>query len=255
MNVIMNFKEIDDSLKVNFGEATRMADSESYSSGYRAGQDAGHAEGFEEGQVAGYESGLTEIENRITYNGERQHYSYAFSNQDWSGYTFKTPVVPKTGISNVFWTYYGTALPGNIDFSQATTSPPDLMFRYANNITHIHDINLQAPTQYKQTFADMKAIKKIDIVRCNESTQFNQAFQNLSTLEEVTFDGVIGQNGLNLQWSTNLTRESLLSILNCLQDKSSDTSATWQVTIGSANLAKLTTEEVETAKAKGWWIA
>lgn len=43
--------------------------------------------------------------------------------------------------------------------------------------------------------------------------------------------------------------------MNALQDKSADTSGTaWKVTVGETNLAKLTTEEINAVKQKGWTI-
>ena len=216
----------------------------------RAIYDKGNADGWD----LGYGNGQGRVENLVTCNGERAQYGYAFAYQDWTGYTFSVPIMVKGSISNMFFTYQGTELPNGIDYTQATGTP-DYMFRYSPKLTRIRDINLPVPTKYQLTFGDMNSIKKIDIVRCNENTVFTDTFRQVKTLEEVTFEGVIGQNGLNLQWSTELTRESLLSILNCLQDKTSDTSGTtWKVTIGSANLAKLTTEEIERAEQKGWMI-
>ena len=212
-----------------------------------------YGKGASDGWESGYEQGQDNVENLVTYNRQRTRYGNAFAYQDWSGYTFNPPLVVKDTINNMFFTYQGTELPQGIDCSQAT-GLPDTMFRYSQKLEHIYDVKLPAPTKYYYTFGDMKALKKIDIVRCNADTTFESPFRQVATLEEVTFSGVIGQNGLNLQWATNLKRESLLSILNCLQDKSSDTSATWKVTIGSTNLAKLTTEEIENAQKKGWQI-
>jgi hypothetical protein len=77
----------------------------------------------------------------------------------------------------------------------------------------------------------------------------------MTSLEEIRFEGVIAKNGLNLQWSP-LSHDSLVSIIDCLQDKSADTSGTvWKVTVGSANLAILTTEDFENIQAKGWIFA
>jgi hypothetical protein len=73
-------------------------------------------------------------------------------------------------------------------------------------------------------------------------------------LENVTFEGTIGQNGLNFSWSINLSHDSLMSIINCLKDYSG-TGTTKTVTLGATNLAKLTTAEKAVATQKGWTLA
>lgn len=68
-----------------------------------------------------------------------------------------------------------------------------------------------------------------------------------------TPDSVIAFNNLDIQRSTKLDYESLLSIINALKDYSEDTSGTtWTVKLGEANIAKLTAEDLETIRAKGW---
>ena len=90
-----------------------------------------------------------------------------------------------------------------------------------------------------------------------ETTPFRSTtFENAQGLINVIFEGVIGQNGLNLQWSNKLSHESLMSIINILKDYSDDTSGTeWVVTLGADNLAKLTNEEQQIAYDKGWDLA
>jgi hypothetical protein len=88
-----------------------------------------------------------------------------------------------------------------------------------------------------------------------EQNTFSNSFQSATDLEHIIFEGTIGQNGLNLQSSTKLSHESLMSVINCLKDYSTDTSGTtWTVTIGDANKAKLTEAELLIAENKGWVV-
>lgn len=100
------------------------------------------------------------------------------------------------------------------------------------------------------------AMKTIREVVFNKYTAFNNtSFQDCKNLETMNVGGTIGQNGLNLQWSTLLTHDSLMSIINALADYSADTSGTeWTVTIGETNMAKLTADEIDKAEKKGWHI-
>lgn len=93
----------------------------------------------------------------------------------------------------------------------------------------------------------------IDEVEVAETNTFKNSFNYCKNLEHAIFTGTIATNGLNLQWSPLLDKESILSIIDCLKDYSEDTSGTyWYVTIGNENINKLTTEELEVAYMKGW---
>ena len=84
----------------------------------------------------------------------------------------------------------------------------------------------------------------------------NGCFQSCTNLENITFEGTLVGNGLNLQWSPLLSKASIESVINCLEDKSADTSGTsWVVTLGTANLAKLTDAEKAIATQKGWTLS
>ena len=99
--------------------------------------------------------------------------------------------------------------------------------------------------------------ERIEHLICSETTPFvTSTFQYARSYEHIGFEGEIGQNGLDLQWSTKLDRESLLALINCLVNKKSDTSGTqWVVTLGAENLAKLTDTEKASATEKGWTLA
>lgn len=76
-----------------------------------------------------------------------------------------------------------------------------------------------------------------------------------SNATNITFtdDSVIACNGMNFS-SCDLTHDSILSIINALQDKTS-VGGTWTVTLGTKNLAKLTDAEKAIAAAKKWTLA
>lgn len=88
-----------------------------------------------------------------------------------------------------------------------------------------------------------------------KTDKFFNSFYWAVDLEHCVFEGEISKNGLSVTQSTKLDHESLLSIVNCLKDYSEDTSVTtWKVTLGTANLAKLTAEEKAIATGKGWTL-
>lgn len=142
-----------------------------------------------------------------------------------------------------------------LDTSQAT----NLQYAFAyGKIEYLPKISLLSATNtgymFNETSTESNLIS-IDEIEIAESTVFNNSFNYCKNLTHVIFTGTLATNGLNLSWSTRLDHESLLSILNCLKDYSTDTSGTdWFITIGADNIAKLSEEEKLIATNKGWDI-
>lgn len=70
---------------------------------------------------------------------------------------------------------------------------------------------------------------------------------------EIIFEGTLSMTGCNFTSSNQLTHDSLMSLINCLEDNSGGTQKT--VTVGATNLAKLTADEIAIATAKNWAIS
>ena len=90
----------------------------------------------------------------------------------------------------------------------------------------------------------------IGTITTKESVTYGGWFDSCGALENITFDGAIGQN-IDLSSSTKLTHDSLMSIINHLAEVSS----TRTLTLGATNLAKLTDAEKAIATEKGWSLA
>lgn len=102
---------------------------------------------------------------------------------------------------------------------------------------------------------ELATIPKINISNATSVTNMFYA-QDGGKFKSITFEGSININGLNVSQHPDLNHESLMSIINALADKTSDTSGTvWKVTLGSANLSKLTDDEKVLATNKGWQLA
>lgn len=89
----------------------------------------------------------------------------------------------------------------------------------------------------------------------SKATNVGQAFASCNHLENVRFKAIkVFDNNLNFSNCSKLTVESLLSILNALSDNTGlDT--TYTVTLGTANLAKLTQEQKMIAYSKNIALA
>jgi hypothetical protein len=142
-----------------------------------------------------------------------------------------------------------------LDTSQATNLSYTFAYFYASELPTIDLIGLKETSTliFGDNYEYLKSIEKIII---SETTPISTSwFRSDTGLENLTIEGTIGQNGFNVQWSTKLTHDSLMSIINALADKSADTSGTtWKVTLGTTNIAKLTQEECDIASNKGWYL-
>lgn len=224
----------------------KYLDADAYQTGYDSGVTAGKAQGKQEE--------YDKFWNALQNYGTRQHYNYTFALWNVDSLAPKYKIGP--GVTEANSLFYGLTT-GKIESQYFDLSDSDVLnytFSSMNNVHTIEDINLRPTTRCSYTWAYCTGLKKIAVIHVAETTLFNHAFDGDSSLEEFKIEGVIGQNGFDVHWSTKLTHESLMSIINALQDKT-DVSGTWTVTMGEANLAKLSEEEIGIAEAKGWVLA
>lgn len=172
-------------------------------------------------------------------NGTRAAYNYAFSwGYGWTDdtYTPKYPiaVTGKNRIANLF--YYN---------SSVTDTKVEI------SILQI-PANDSQPGEATDVFNSATALRTIRKLTVDGLTTFTRTFYKCAALENLTIGGTIGQNGFDVSACTKLTHDSLMSIINALEAK---TSGTWTVTLGTTNLAKLTDAEKAIATQKGWTLA
>ena len=132
------------------------------------------------------------------------------------------------------------------------------IFYMCSNLTRAPKIKITytGTLKHTSTFANCSKLVTIEEFCVQKNHQYSTTFTNCTALENLNVTGTIGQNGFDVKSATKLTHDSLMSIINALEDKSADTSGTtWKVTVGTTNLNKLTNEEKAIATAKGWTLA
>jgi hypothetical protein len=152
--------------------------------------------------------------NAFQLNGSRNDYRYAFSyTQSWTDELFK-PKYPITSLGNnnsVGMFMYNTTL--------TDTKVPIKIASYGSS-----------KGDAANTFFQCNQLKKIRKFIVDENTTFRQAFNFCSSLEELNIEGVIGQNGFDVHWSTKLNKASITSIVNALSTTTSGLSITLSLT-------------------------
>ena len=190
-------------------------------------------EGVDRVYEAGKKAELDRFWDNYQENGNKKRYDYAFGGQGWSDEVYKT-----------------------IKYEIGSPSLISGMYRFNETITDtLKAIDCKNFVPLHNVFDGAERLKTIRSLKVYSRNTFTSTFQYCYKLEELYIEGEIGQNGFNVQWSTKLSHDSLMRILNILEDKTGDTSGiTWVVTIGEANKAKLTEAELLVAYNKGWEV-
>lgn len=226
-----------------------------------------YAEKVDEVYSAGKEA---EYNNFWTYYQKEQlgsaNLQYAYAGMGWRRQTFKPKSNIKPYRADKMFALFNYRETSAYDMAEALEKL-GVVLDFSNcinmtecfqqsKISRLGTIDISKSTNNYYTF-NSENLKTIDKLIVSESTPYNSTFGwGGSTLENLTVEGVIGKNGFSVSVCSKLTVDSLLSILNALQDKTEDTSGTiWKVTLGSTNTAKLTEEELNIAYEKGWTVA
>lgn len=142
-----------------------------------------------------YEAGQKSEQDRFwddfQKNGGTVNGTYMFSGHGWTDniYAPKYPIKLSVGT-------------GLFAFSDITDAKVEIDFTHTSGSdTHVFN--------WGQYFTNIPKLK------VNENTSYSNWFNYCIHIEEIRFEGVIGKS-LDLHWSTNLSFESLVSIVGCL---------------------------------------
>lgn len=223
----------------------------------------GRSEGYSDGFNEGYSNGVNEgrsleqdaFWDMLQHNGKRKTYLNAF--RGWSAEyirpKYKAVVTDINGCGYVFGDCVNLKKveAQYFDFSQkptGTNNNTGYLYTFDNcaKLEEIEDIGLAPQFIYSRTFGYCSKLKTIAKMGVDENTQFANAFIACTQLENLTIEGTIGRNGLNLKDSTKLSKASIESVINALSSTTSGLTVTLSKT---AVENAFTTEEWETLKA------
>lgn len=197
---------------------------------------------------------IAENEQKVYDAGKQAEYD-AF----WDAFQdYGNPAKYTAAFRGYNWTdeIYNPKYPIECDPSSGATDAIDGLFLYSQitdtkvPITYVPSTSTTASS----VFSSAKKLVTIRKITVGTRLTYSGWFNGCTALTNLTVAGTIGQNGFDVSKCTNLTHDSLMSIINALRDFSG-TSTTKTVTLGSTNLEKLTDTEKVIATQKGWTLA
>lgn len=165
------------------------------------------------------------------------------------------PDIDTSKATNVYSLFNGCktmlTVGNKLDFSNATSA--SRVFYNCNWLGSTGDIDVSKVTNLDYLFYNCLSLTKIKSLDMSSATSANYIFTNCNYLQEIEFKGTFNVNNVYISSSSSkgLTKESILSLLNALKDRSAE-STQYTITIYSRNLNKLTEEEKAIATDKGW---
>lgn len=230
-------EKIADNVQKVFDAGKQQGHGEGYDSGYDAGLEEGkELGGYNEGFEAGKQEENDAFWDVVQQGGRRTAYDVAFCWWDCEYLHPKYKVVPTSGANAARNIIYRCAKLKKIeaayfDLSKVpnTTTTYDTLgylFGLCDELEEIEDVGLQAPLFLNYFCYSDKKLKKIAVIRIAEETQVNNMLYYCPELEYVRIEGVIGQSGIDLKYSTKLSKESIESIVNHLSDTAEGKSLT-----------------------------
>ena len=220
-----------------------------YDAGVKAGQAAADA---------AYDEGVAAVWEAIQQGGKRTNYNSIIYGNQWNDDNFKPryDIKPTGSALNLFANTNMTDIKKSLQDCGVvldTSGATNLNFAF-NGIrsTTLPTINCAGLTTVVGVF-NSEYLRSIDCVVLKEDGSQNMAemFKTLKALENITFQGTIG-NSITFSASSKLTNASVQSIIDHLADLTSKTAQT--LTLHATVGAQMTEAQKATCTAKNWTL-
>lgn len=152
----------------------------------------------------------------------------------------------------------------NCDFSNVTGVT--YLFQNCTKLESIPDMNLSSVTTFMGSYADYAwllgctKLKSIGVIDCDSCTQAAHLVPSSTVLTDLggfrnlgKASTISGADGNYFLYQTpNLTRESLMNVINMLYDRASNGLSTVTIKLHTNHMALLSEEDIAIATNKGW---
>ena len=161
----------------------------------------------------------------------------------------EVPLFNTSNVTDMGFMFYNCSLLKEVPlFNTSNVTDMRSMFYNCYSLNEVPLFNTSNVTYMRSMFYNCYSLKTIKSLDLNNVKDSGNAFSGCVNLTNITLKN-IGCD-LDLSASTNYSQETLVGILNNLKTIDGKT-----LTLGSTNLAKLTTEQKAIATNKGWTLA
>lgn len=212
------------------------------------------------GTDTGGKSHYDEFWDAYQDNGNRLDYGGAFYGNGWNNKTFN----PKYSMFPTNCAYMFRGCESTVDLEQLlcekgitldTSNATGFSYCFSDSkLTALPTIDLTncATNGIAYAFYGMKAVSAKLIVASTTPWGGN-VFNASASLENLIIEGIIGTNGLNVRWSTKLSKASITSIINALSTTTSGLTVTLSKT--AVNNAFETSAGAADGSTSAEWLA
>ena len=121
-----------------------------------------------------------------------------------------------TNFGNMFYYCSNLTTIPQLDTSKGTNFGS--MFYYCSKLTTIPQLNTSSGTSFSNMFDHCSNLTEIPQLDTSSGTNFSTMFYYCSNLTNLTMTGTIKANGMDLHYSTKLSKASIISVINALSD-------------------------------------
>lgn len=151
--------------------------------------------------------------------------------------------------NNLQYAFQGTKAVTSLSLAGLDTQQVGTFGYCFNNCSNLVTLNLTG-CNFRST-NNMTSI----VANCTALTTILGGFQNVGQNYGTSASSNYAQYTINLSASTNLTHDSLVTVINSLYDIATAGTNTQSLVLGSTNLAKLSSTEIAVATNKGWSVS
>lgn len=174
-------------------------------------------------------------------------------------------IVTATNCNNMFEGYQGI-MPSKNELNLNGVKTMSRGFSRCS-INQIIDYDFSTLENVEYIFQNMYNLKKIPLIDFSSVKNIQSALNGVSYITDIegfkdlgkAYETTASTNNsyyrLNLSYSNSLTHESLMNVINNLYDIKTKGCKTQQLILGSTNIAKLTSEEIQIATSRGWTVS
>ena len=218
---------------------------------WNKGWTEGHAEGYGEG----FDIGVGDVWDSIQDGGKRTVYDYGF--RSWGAEIIE----PKHQIQTaaLIATFYDCQklkrLPNIIPGGDGFTNLQQACIRCYELEEVPFDIKMSSAASninLQQCFYQCRKLKVVKFILSGNESNWKYTFEECNALENLNIEGIITASGIDLHWSTKLTKASIISIINALSSSATGTSITISKT--AVNTAFQTTDGASDGSTSEEWL-